>query len=157
MGFRPLEIVSGWFMGTYVVELDRSYGTMGLDRFGQRHDGLHMERGHGILPEVQAMLMPPGTVMVDEGLRQRHQRKATPGLGLVYIDPLGGGVAVVHDPVGGDGGTEHTVLEGNAFDGHGFKHMGIFCASHKKLPFQIIFRVGSFTIPRFSQIVKRAQ
>ncbi len=46
--------------GAHVVELDGGHCSMGLDGLGEHHDGLHMEGGHGVGPDVQTVLMAPG-------------------------------------------------------------------------------------------------
>ena len=124
--------------GADVVQLDGGHGAVGLDGLGQRHDGLHVEGGHGVGPHVQTVLMTPCVLVVDEALGDGDFREAAPGLGLIDVDALGGGVAVIHDPVGGDRGGQHTVLEGDALDGHRGEHMGIFIAAHYDTSFLII-------------------
>ena len=121
----------GMVHGTHMVELNGGNRTVGLDGFRQRHDGLHMEGGHGLFPEVQAVLMPPGILVVNEGLGEGDFRKAAPGLGLIDINALRGGIAVIYDPVGCDRRSEYTVLKGDALDGHGLKHMWVLGAGHK--------------------------
>ncbi len=116
--------------GAHVVELDGGHGAVGPDGLGKDHDGLHVEGGHVPLVDVETVLMPPGVGVVDEGLGQGDGAETAPGLGLVDVDALGGGIAVVHDPVGGDGRGEHPVFEGDALDGHGLEHIGILAAGH---------------------------
>ncbi len=116
--------------GPYMVELDGGNGSVGLDRLRQGHDALHVERRHGIFPDVQAMLVPPGVFVVDEALCDGHNGKSAPGFRFVNVDALRGGVTVVYNAVGGDGGGNDPVLKGQPADGHGGKHMGIFVAGH---------------------------
>ena len=82
--------------GPHVVELDGGHGPVGLDGLGQHHDGLHVEGGHGVATQyVQAVLVAPGILVVDEALGDGDLGKAAPGLGLIDVDALRGGIAVV--------------------------------------------------------------
>lgn len=76
----------------HMIELNGSYRTMGFDRLGQGHDALHMYCGHIFRPNIEAMLMAGGILVVDKGLGDGDLGKPAAGFRLIgrQCPPLSG-------------------------------------------------------------------